>query len=55
MRDIRNDNEWNLIFVKADTKEIALETLKKAKEYSSDGGDSAFLRDHEFVETIETI
>ena len=46
------DEEWNFIFVKAESAAEALEKLKENKEVTTMGGDSASINDYEFIETI---
>ncbi len=45
-------SKWKLVFVNATSEDEALQKLKDKKEYSEEGGDSRYLTEHEFIETI---
>jgi hypothetical protein len=53
MNGSKIDQDWNLVFIVAESQEEALNKLKLKKEFSDRFGDSDIVYEHEFVETIE--
>lgn len=52
LRGSKVDKDWNLIFVDAESEDLAMEKLRAVKERSEQGGDSASIHEHEIVPTI---